>query len=74
MAPSSIILVWLDCRALELNHNQLVSLFIQKAHLALNDGEMFGEEGRGFMRMNVAVPRSILKQALDQLRQAVTSL
>ena len=72
--PQASFLVWLDCRALELNHNQLVSLFIQKAHLALNDGEMFGEEGRGFMRMNVAVPRSILKQALDQLRQAVTSL
>ena len=71
--PQASFLVWLDCRALELNHNQLVSLFIQKAHLALN-GEMFGEEGRGFMRMNVAVPRSILKQALDQLRQAVTSL
>ena len=72
--PQASFLVWLDCRALELNHNQLVSLFIQKAHLALNDGEMFGEEGRGFMRMNVAVPRSIRKQALDQLRQAVTSL
>ena len=72
--PQASFLVWLDCRALELNHNQLVSLFIQKAHLALNDGEMFGEEGRGFMRMYVAVPRSILKQALDQLRQAVTSL
>ncbi len=72
--PQASFLVWLDCRALELNHNQLVSLFIQKARLALNDGEMFGEEGRGFMRMNVAVPRSILKQALDQLRQAVTSL
>ena len=65
--PQASFLVWLDCRALELNHNQLVSLFIQ-------NGEMFGEEGRGFMRMNVAVPRSILKQALDQLRQAVTSL
>ena len=72
--PQASFLVWLDCRALELNHNQLVSLFIQKAHLALNDGEMFGEEGRGFMRMNVAVPQSILKHALDQLRQAVTSL
>jgi cystathionine beta-lyase len=48
-----------------------VDLFVKKAKLALNDGEMFGKEGHGFMRMNVASARSVLKQALDQLKEAI---
>ncbi len=71
LRPEASFLVWLDCRGLHLNHEQLVDLFVNKAHLALNDGEMFGKGGEGFMRMNVGTPRSILKKALDQLRMAV---
>ena len=71
LRPEASFLVWLDCRGLHLNHEQLVDLFVNKAHLALNDGEMFGKGGEGFMRMNVGTPRSILKKALDQLREAI---
>ncbi len=71
LRPEASFLVWLDCRELHLNHEQLVDLFVNKAHLALNDGEMFGKGGEGFMRMNVGTPRSILKKALDQLREAI---
>lgn len=71
LRPEASFLVWLDCRNLHLDHDQLVDLFVNKAHLALNDGEMFGHGGEGFMRMNVGTPRAILKQALDQLREAV---
>jgi len=70
--PQASFLVWLDCRQLGLSHKQLLDLFINKAHLALNDGEMFGSEGRGFMRMNVGCPRSMLSQAMKQLRDAVS--
>ncbi|WP_308777709.1 PatB family C-S lyase [uncultured Bacteroides sp.] len=72
--PQASFLVWLDCRALKLDHEQLVDLFVNKAHLALNDGEMFGKEGKGFMRMNVASPRSVLEKAMEQLREAVGGL
>lgn len=71
LRPEASFLVWLDCRALGLNHEQLIDLFVDKAHLALNDGEMFGKGGEGFMRMNVATPRAILTQALSQLKDAV---
>ena len=64
-------MVWLNCRDLHLDHDQLLDLFIDKAHLALNDGEMFGPGGEGFMRMNVATQRSVLRQALEQLAEAV---
>ena len=71
LRPEASFLVWLDCRQLGIDHKQLVDLFVNKAHLALNDGEMFGQGGEGFMRMNVGMPRSVLQQALEQLRQAL---
>ena len=72
--PQASYLVWLDCRALGLDHDALVDLFVNKAHLALNDGEIFGKEGAGHMRLNVGTQRSVLAQALKQLEEAVKSL
>lgn len=69
--PDASFLVWLDCRGLNLPHDQVVALFKDKAHLALNDGEMFGKEGRCHMRLNVGCPRSTLAKALTQLEKAL---
>ena len=68
--PQASYLVFLDCRTLGLNQKELVDLFVDGAHLALNDGTMFGKEGEGFMRLNVACPRSVLEKALKQLKKA----
>lgn len=68
--PQASYLVFLDCRELGLPQDQLVRLFVDGAHLALNDGTMFGKEGAGFMRLNVATPRSVLRQAFLQLHAA----
>jgi cystathionine beta-lyase len=72
--PQASFLVWLNCRDLKLDHDALVDFFVNKAHLALNDGEMFGIGGKGFMRLNVATQRSILLQALNQLYSAYKTL
>lgn len=72
--PEASFLVWLDCRQLALNHDQLLDLFIDKAHLALNDGEMFGPGGEGHMRLNIGEPRSIIRQGLEQLAKAVKNM
>jgi len=69
--PQASFLVWLDCRALGLTHDELINLFVNKARLALNDGAMFGKEGSGFMRLNIGSPRSVIRQALDRLRDAM---
>ena len=74
LRPQASFLVWLDCNGLGLNHEQLLDLFIDKAHLALNDGEMFGPGGEGFMRLNIGMPRAVLRQALNQLTEAVKNL
>lgn len=71
LRPQASFLVWLDCRQLGLNQKELLTLFEEKAGLALNDGAMFGKEGTGFMRLNVGCPRSLLQKALDQLREAI---
>ncbi|MBR6283916.1 MAG: aminotransferase class I/II-fold pyridoxal phosphate-dependent enzyme, partial [Muribaculaceae bacterium] len=65
--PQASFLVWLDCTGLGLDHKQLVDRVVNKAHLALNEGSMFGPAGACHMRLNVGTPRSILQQALDQL-------
>lgn len=72
--PQASFLVFLDCKALNLSQKELNSFFADKAGLALNDGEMFGEEGIGFMRMNVGCPKEILKTALDSLYVAYSEL
>lgn len=69
--PQASFLIWLDCRGLGLSHDALIELFVKKARLALNDGEMFGPGGEGFMRLNIASPRSIIRQALEQLKEAI---
>ena len=69
--PQASYLVFLDCRALGLPQEKLARLFAEKAHLALNDGTMFGKPGEGFMRLNVGCPRSVLQKALEQLSVAV---
>lgn len=72
--PQASYLVWLDCRALHLDHDSLIDLFVNKARLALNDGAMFGQEGEGFMRFNVGTQRKTIEQGLEQLRDAIAQL
>ena len=74
MLPMASYLVWLDCRELNLSQQQLEDFFVSPAHLALNSGTTFGKEGTGFMRMNVGCPRSVLEQAMKQLKEAYDEL
>lgn len=69
--PQASFLLWLDCKELNLNQSDLVSLFVNDAKLALNDGTMFGTGGEGFMRMNIGSPRSVLEEALNNLKKAL---
>ena len=71
LRPEASFLVWLDCRELNLDHDKLIDLFVNRAHLALNDGAMFGPGGQGFMRLNVGAPRTVLKDALERLYQTL---
>lgn len=68
--PQASFLLWLDFSALGLGQQQLMDMLLGRAHLALNDGTMFGAEGRGFVRLNVGTQRSVLAEALEHLAEA----
>ena len=70
--PEGSYLLWLDFRELGLDVKQLDSFLVEEAKIAGNPGQWFGREGVGFARINIACPRSVLIQALENLEQAVT--
>lgn len=72
--PQASYLVWLDCTGLGLPHSEVVDLMVNHAHLALNDGTIYGEPGQCHFRINVGSPRSALEQAMQQLKAAVDQL
>ena len=72
--PQASYLVFLDCRKLNMTPEELKEFFINNARIAMNEGSTFGEEGAGFMRMNIGCPMSTLKQALNQLLEAYNKL
>jgi len=72
--PDATYLVWLDCRELKMGNEELRDFMIQKAGLGFNEGYTFGRSLTGYMRLNAACPRSVLEQALKQLKEAVDTL
>lgn len=68
--PQASFLIWLDCRELQLNDDSVQQLFLKEAKLALNPGPSFGPGGEGFMRLNIGCPRSMVEQAMEQLKVA----
>ncbi len=67
MPTEGTYLVWLDCRALELTPEERKKLIFEEARLYLDEGEIFGPEGEGFERINLACPRWLLAEAMDRL-------
>ena len=63
-------LLWLDCTALGKTKEELEAMMVE-AELFLDEGYMFGDEGIGFERVNLAVPRDVLMKALERLERAV---
>lgn len=70
----STYLAWIDCRALGLYGRELRRFVEDCAGLWLDTGDMFGPDGDGFIRINLATQRSYLLQALTQLSDAVREL
>lgn len=74
MLAEASYLLWLDCRRLEMDDNELQRFFIERAGLGLSAGSVFGEQGRGFMRINLATTPAIMTRAMQQLHMALNSL
>ncbi|HOW91899.1 MAG TPA: PatB family C-S lyase [Anaerolineaceae bacterium] len=68
--PEATYLAWLDCRELNLPQSP-AQFLLEKARVALNNGEDFGEPGKGYVRLNFGCSRETLTEALDRIKQAV---
>lgn len=71
--PQGTYLLWLDCRDLGMTDLQLETFFVKEAKVGLNQGKSFGKGGSGFMRLNIASPRSVVAEALNRIATTLNS-
>lgn len=71
--PEATYLLWIDCRKLNLSDTKLNQLFVEEGKVGFNPGTSFGEGGEGFVRMNVACPRSTVEEGLKRMKNAIKS-
>ncbi len=64
-------LVWVDLREYGLSEKELLTLLADKAHLIVEGGTMFSAAVEGFVRMNVACPKSLLMEALERMKRVL---
>lgn len=69
--PEGTYLAWLDFSKLGMNDEELREFMLKKAKVALDDGKIFGPGGEGFQRMNIACPRSLLKECMIRIVNAL---
>jgi cysteine-S-conjugate beta-lyase len=69
--PEGTYLAWLDCRAAGISGNA-GDFFLTEAKVAMNKGEAFGPGGEGFVRLNFGCPRSMLLEALQRMKHALS--
>ncbi len=67
--PEATYLLWLDCRALGMDDAQLRNFFVHKCKVGMSPGSVFGEEGSGFMRMNIGTTYGAVIEALNSIRK-----
>ena len=68
--PEGTYLLWLDFRAYGLSAKELDDIIVHEANLWLDSGHIFGKDGEGFERLNIACPWATLEQGLKQLAKA----
>jgi cystathionine beta-lyase len=72
--PEGTYLVWLDFSGYNIDSSIINDLIINKAHLWLDKGELFGETGTNYQRVNIATPRSVIIKALNNLKDVFENL
>jgi cysteine-S-conjugate beta-lyase len=70
MKPEATYLIWLDFSDYGMKDAELIQFATEKAKVGLNNGGRFGSGGDGWLRLNIACPRSILAEALERLKEA----
>ncbi|WP_432360190.1 MalY/PatB family protein [Sporosarcina sp. UB5] len=69
--PNATYLLWIDYRGTGLSEEEMMDRLLNKGKLALEPGTKYGEEGRGFLRMNIATPRSLVEDGVERFIKAM---
>ncbi|WP_018921806.1 MalY/PatB family protein [Salsuginibacillus kocurii] len=72
--PEGTYLIWIDFRKLGFTSTSLQKWLREEAGLALGEGHVFGKEGSGFARMNVACPKGHVEEGVRRLKEAYKKL
>ena len=72
--PEGTYLMWLDFNGVGIPQDKIQDFLINEAKVAMNDGATFGENGKGFFRMNVACPRYMVEEAMEKIEKAIRNL
>lgn len=72
--PEATYLMWVDCRALGMTSEELSKKLDEEAGLRIIDGGVYGEAGKGFIRMNIACTRALMSEGLERLERVVNAI
>ena len=64
-------LAWLDCRAVVTSSADFAEALLRQEKVWLNPGTMYGDAGEGFIRINIACPRSLLEEGLTRFARGI---
>lgn len=67
-------LVWIDCRRTGKTSDEIIEVLNSEAHVMLNSGTMYGAAGDGFVRLNIACPRSRVEDAMNRMLPVLKQL
>ncbi|MDR1654295.1 MAG: pyridoxal phosphate-dependent aminotransferase [Prevotellaceae bacterium] len=66
-------LVWIECKALNINSKEIETLLFEQENLQVNAGTLYGAAGEGFIRINIACPRALLQRGLEKIRTVISN-
>ena len=70
LRPEATYLMWLDCRALGMDDETIERFFVEEAGIGIEMGNLFGDNGTGYVRMNIGCPRSVIESCAQRIAQA----
>lgn len=71
MVPQATYLIWIDCKSLGMSSKEISKKILEQGDLRINDGQTYGEAGEGFIRINIACSRSLLREGLERLEKVL---
>ena len=68
--PEATYLMWLDCRGLKLNDEELYQFFVKEAGVGIEMGHVFGGSSAGYVRMNIGCTRATIMECTRRIAEA----